>query len=68
MTELEIQEQRRTKWRIGRPARTVEDAAEFVESVGLSLVHPVRPPLVDLRAEELESLRGMLERWSSWMD
>src|SRR5713101_8877677 len=46
MTELEIQEQRRTKWRIGRPARTLEDAAEFVESVGLSLVHPVRPPLV----------------------
>ena len=46
MTEVEIQEQRRSKWRIGRPARTLEDAAEFVNSVGLCLVHPVRPPLL----------------------
>ena len=27
----------------------------------------VRPPLVDLRAEELEKLRGMLPRWEPWL-
>ena len=28
---------------------------------------PVRPPLVDLRADELESLRTMTERWRPWL-
>jgi len=28
---------------------------------------PVRPPLVDLRSDELESLGGMLERWRPWV-
>jgi len=28
---------------------------------------PVRPPLVDLRSDELESLGGMLERWRLWV-
>ena len=28
---------------------------------------PVRPPLVDLRADELESLRAMTERWRAWL-
>ncbi|HZR29747.1 MAG TPA: hypothetical protein VFA71_13290 [Terriglobales bacterium] len=46
MSEVEIQEQRRSKWRIGRPARTLEEASEFVQSVGLCLVHPVNPPLL----------------------
>jgi len=46
MTEAEIQEQRRIKWRIGNPARTLEDAAAFLESVGLCLMYPVRQPLV----------------------
>lgn len=46
MTELEIQEQRRNKWRIGRPARTLEDAAEFLDSVGFALMYPARPGLV----------------------
>lgn len=46
MTEAEIHEQRRIKWRIGNPARTLEDAAAFLESVGLCLMYPVRPPLV----------------------
>ena len=46
MTEAEIQEQRRIKWRIGNPARTLEDAAAFLESVGFCLMYPVRPPLL----------------------
>jgi 5-dehydro-4-deoxyglucarate dehydratase len=28
---------------------------------------PVRPPLVDLRPDELESLRGMLDKWRPWL-
>jgi 5-dehydro-4-deoxyglucarate dehydratase len=28
---------------------------------------PVRPPLVDLRPEDMESLRAMLERWRPWL-
>ena len=28
---------------------------------------PVRPPLVDLRPDEIETLRGMLERWKPWL-
>jgi dihydrodipicolinate synthase/N-acetylneuraminate lyase len=28
---------------------------------------PVRPPLVDLQPHEMESLRGMVERWKTWV-
>jgi 5-dehydro-4-deoxyglucarate dehydratase len=28
---------------------------------------PVRPPLVDLRSDDLATLRGMLERWRPWL-
>jgi len=28
---------------------------------------PVRPPLVDLRSDELKSLGGMVERWRPWV-
>jgi 5-dehydro-4-deoxyglucarate dehydratase len=28
---------------------------------------PVRPPLVDLRPDEIELLRGMMDRWSPWL-
>jgi hypothetical protein len=27
----------------------------------------VRPPLVNLKPDELESLRAMLERWRPWV-
>ena len=27
----------------------------------------VRPPLVDLKPEEVEMLRGMMERWKPWL-
>jgi hypothetical protein len=42
MTELEIHEQRRSKWRTGNPACTLDDAAAFLASVGLALMYPVR--------------------------
>jgi 23S rRNA pseudouridine2605 synthase len=47
MTEQELQEKRRHKWRLdGRAVRTLEEAREFMESVGFALMFPVRPPLL----------------------
>ena len=42
MTDSELNDLRRHKWHLdGRPVRTVEDAREFIESVGLCLMYPV---------------------------
>ncbi len=42
MTDPELRELRRHKWHLdGRPVRTVEEAREFVESVGFCLMFPV---------------------------
>src|SRR5882762_2744345 len=44
MTEQELRQQRREKWRLsGKPIRTIEEARAFVESVGLCLMYPLRP-------------------------
>ena len=44
MTEKELQELRSEKWRVnGRPIRTLDDAQEFIESVGFCLMFPTRP-------------------------
>jgi hypothetical protein len=44
MTEQELQQIRRGKWRLdGKPIRTIEDAQNFVEGVGFCLMYPVRP-------------------------
>jgi hypothetical protein len=44
MTELELQHLRREKWHIdGEPIRTIEQAREFVDSVGMALSYPLRP-------------------------
>ena len=46
MTDLELQQQRKTKWRVaGNAARTLEDARAFLEEVGMCLVYPLRPAL-----------------------
>jgi hypothetical protein len=46
MTDLELQQQRKAKWRVdGRAVRTIEDARAFLEEVGMCLVYPVRPAL-----------------------
>ena len=46
MTEQELQQVRREKWCLdGRPIRTLEEAAAFVESVGFCLMYPMRPAL-----------------------
>ena len=47
MTEIELQHLRREKWRLeGEPVRTLDEAVEFVESVGLCMIYPVRPMLL----------------------
>lgn len=44
MTELELRHLRREKWRVeDEPLRRLEDAREFVNSVGMCLMYPTRP-------------------------
>ncbi len=44
MTESDLQQLRREKWRLdGKPIRTIEEARAFVEAVGFCLMYPVRP-------------------------
>jgi hypothetical protein len=46
MTDLELQQLRREKWRLdGKPIRTIEQARAFVEEVGYCLMYPVRPAM-----------------------
>ena len=47
MTEQELDQLRREKWRLsGPPVRTLDDAREFIESVGFCLMYPLRPPIL----------------------
>jgi len=44
MTDLELQQARRERWRLdGKPIRTIEEARAFVERVGFCLMYPARP-------------------------
>ena len=44
MTEQDLHELRREKWRLdGKPIRTIEEARAFVEGVGFCLMYPMRP-------------------------
>jgi hypothetical protein len=46
MTESDLQQLRRSKWRLdGKPIRTVEEARAFVEDVGFCLMYPMRPTM-----------------------
>jgi Winged helix DNA-binding domain len=47
MTDQELQQQRLEKWHLdGKSVRTIEDARAFIESVGFSLLFPVKPPVL----------------------
>jgi hypothetical protein len=47
MTDLELQQLRREKWRLdGKPIRTIERARAFLEDVGFCLMYPQRPALL----------------------
>lgn len=47
MTDLELQQLRREKWRVdGKPIRTIEAARAFLEDNGSCLMYPRRPTLL----------------------
>jgi hypothetical protein len=47
MTNQELENLRRERWRLdGAPVRTLEDARNFIESVGFALMYPLRPPVL----------------------
>jgi len=47
MTDLELEQLRREKWRLnGKPIRTIEQARAFIEDVGLCFMYPQRPPML----------------------
>jgi hypothetical protein len=47
MTEQQLLELRQQKWRLGgEPIRTVDDAREFIESVGFCTMYPLRPAVL----------------------
>ncbi|MGA2746981.1 MAG: hypothetical protein ABSE44_19950 [Candidatus Sulfotelmatobacter sp.] len=47
MTDPELQQLRREKWRLdGKPIRTIEQARSFLEEVGFCLMYPKRPALL----------------------
>jgi hypothetical protein len=47
MTDLELQQLRREKWRLnGTPLRTIEEARSFMEQVGFCMTYPSRPPVL----------------------
>lgn len=47
MTDHELQEQRQKRWRLtGDGIRTLEDAQEFIESVGFCTMYPLRQPVL----------------------
>ena len=47
MTEQQLQELRQKKWRLdGEPIRTVEDARDFIETVGFCTMYPLRPAVL----------------------
>ncbi len=47
MQEQQLQELRREKWHLnGQPVRTLDEARQFIDSVGFCLLYPQRPPVL----------------------
>jgi Winged helix DNA-binding domain len=47
MTDQQLQELRQKKWRLGgEPISTVEDARDFIETVGFCTMYPLRPAVL----------------------
>jgi hypothetical protein len=47
MQEQQLQELRQEKWHLnGRPVRTLDEARQFIESVGFCLLYPQRPSVL----------------------
>jgi 5-dehydro-4-deoxyglucarate dehydratase len=52
--------------RTRRKGYEVSAMKAMMDMIGL-VGGPVRPPLVDLRPDEIEALRGTIERWRVWL-
>jgi hypothetical protein len=65
MTDLELQQLRREKWRLaGKPVRTIELARAFLEDAGFCLMYPQRPAL--LVPTFIGAFVGSEDRLPSW--
>jgi hypothetical protein len=65
MTDLELQQLRREKWRLtGKPIRTIEQARAFVEDVGFCLMYSQRP--ASLLPTFIGAFAGSDERLPDW--
>ena len=65
MTDLELQQLRREKWRLdGKPIQTIEQARTFLEEVGFCLMYPKRPAL--LAPTFIGAFIGSDNRLQSW--
>jgi 23S rRNA pseudouridine2605 synthase len=65
MTDQELDQLRREKWRLnGRPVRTLEDARAFIESVGFCMLYPLRQPV--LAPTFIGAWAGSDERLPTW--
>src|SRR5882672_7740791 len=53
-------------FRARRKGYEVSAMKAMMDMIGLS-GGPVRPPLLDLRPDDVESLRGMVEWWKTWL-
>jgi hypothetical protein len=64
MTDPELRELRRHKWRLdGRAARTIEEAREFLDSVGLCLMYPLSPQDQGMRGSPEIVLPTFIGAW-----
>src|SRR5437899_12714911 len=65
MMDLELQQLRHEKWRLGgRPIQTMEQARAFLEDVGFCLMYPQRPAL--LVPTFIGAFVGSEERLPEW--
>lgn len=62
---FDLDQLRREKWRLdGRPVRTIEEAREFIESVGFCLMYPLKAPV--LAPTFIGAWVGSKERLPTW--
>ena len=62
---LDLDQLRREKWHLdSRPVRTLDDAQEFLESVGFCLLYPLKPPV--LVPTFIGAWTGSQERLPTW--
>ena len=65
MTEPELQQLRREKWRLdAKPVRTIDDARSFLESVGFCMMYPLKQPV--LAPTFIGAWAGSEEKLPTW--